>query len=186
MIRIALFLMAICTLASASAATPTQTALANLSNVSFPAPHRVASGAVHADDVAELKKAGVQEVIDLRADEETPHFDEAQAMRNAGIGFHQLPIRGMHDMSRDNVIKFDQLLADAGDKLTLVHCASSNRVGAMIALRAAIIQGKPVDDALAEGRHWGLRSLQPAVVQRINALKQEHPIRSDTQTRPSP
>ena len=153
-----------------SAATPPpQSVLAELPHVSFPAPNRVASGVLHAGDIATLKKAGVREVINLSAASETPNFDEAAAMRSAGITYRYLPIHGANDLTRDNVIRFDQLLADAGDRLTLTHCASSNRVGAMMALRAAVVGGQPTDAALAEGRRWGMKSLEPAVRQRLDA-----------------
>lgn len=162
-------LLALYATASASAASATKVVLAELSHVSYPAPHRVASGALQASDVAALKKAGVREVINLSAASETPDFDEAAAIRGAGIAYQYLPIRGAADLTRDNVIRFDELLAGAGDRLTLVHCASSNRVGAMIALRAAIIGGQSPADALAEGRRWGLKSLEPAVRERLQA-----------------
>lgn len=154
---------------TASAAAPVQSVLAELPHVSFPAPHRVASGVLRAGDIAALKNAGVREVINLSAASETPNFDEAEAMRSAGITYRHLPIRGADDLTRANVIRFDELLADAGDHLTLTHCASSNRVGAMIALRAAVVGGQSSDAALAAGRRWGLKSLEPAVRQRLES-----------------
>ena len=154
---------------AAAAATPAQDALSGLPHVSFPAPHRVASGRLQAGDVAALKAAGVAQVIDLSADSETPDFDEAAALRAAGIAYRNLPIHGAGELTRDRVLSFDRLLRDAGAQETLVHCASSNRVGAMIALRAALVDGRPTEAALAEGRRWGLRSLEPAVRERLDA-----------------
>lgn len=162
-------LTALCFMATAGAASPAQAVLADLPHVSFPAPHRVASGALQASDMAKLKEAGVREVINLSAASETPNFDEAAAVRSAGITYRYLPIRGAADLTRGNVVRFDQLLSDAGDHLTLTHCASSNRVGAMIALRAAVVGGQSTDAALAEGRRWGLKSLEPAVRERLQA-----------------
>lgn len=152
---------------TAHAATPAQAALANLPNVSFPTPHRVASGKLQAADIAALKRAGIEQVIDLSVDSETPDFNEAAAVSAAGITYRNLPIAGTGALTRDNVAQFDQLLNDAGNQLTLVHCASSNRVGAMIALRAALIGGESSEAALAEGRRWGLQSLEPAVRERL-------------------
>lgn len=146
-----------------------QSVLAELPHVGFPAPHRIASGSVQASDVASLKKAGVRVVIDLRGADETPAFDEQAAVRTAGIIYHNLPIRGADDLTPENVKRFDQLLTKAGNRLTLVHCASSNRVGAMITLRAAIIQGQSAAAALAEGRRWGLKSMEPVVRERLQA-----------------
>lgn len=84
-------------------------------------------------DIAALKRASIEQVIDLSADSETPDFDEAAAMRAAGVGYHNLPMHGAADLTRARIMLFSQLLNDAGNQLTLVHCASSNRVGAIIA-----------------------------------------------------
>lgn len=151
------------------AATPAESVLAGLPHAAFPEPHRVAAGAITAADVGLLKQAGIGEVINLRTPAETPDFDEAAAMQAAGIAYHNLPIAGSTDLTRARVAQFDQLLRAAGDTPTLVHCASSNRVGAMIALRAAWIEGRPLDAALAEGRRWGLKSLEPEVRKRLVA-----------------
>ncbi|WP_426700027.1 hypothetical protein ACPPVV_11520 [Rhodanobacter sp. Col0626] len=168
MIRKMLLAMTLGLTTAAMAATPEKTALADLPHVAFPAPHRVASGRLQASDMAALKRAGIREVIDLSVDNETPDFDEAAAMHTAGIRYRNLPIHGAQDLTRAHVAQFDQWLIDAGDRPTLVHCASSNRVGAMIALRAALIDGQPADAAVAEGRRWGLKSLEPAVRQRLD------------------
>jgi uncharacterized protein (TIGR01244 family) len=160
---------------AAMAATPAETALAGLPHVTFPAPHRVASGRLQASDIATLERAGIRQVIDLSVDSETPDFDEAAAMRAAGIGYRNLPIHGAGDLTRASVAQFDRLLRDAGDQSTLVHCASSNRVGAMIALRAALVDGQSTETALAEGRRWGLKSLEPAVRERLQAWSNDKP-----------
>lgn len=159
----------------AMAATPAETTLAGLPHVAFPAPHRVASGRLQASDIATLEHAGIRQVIDLSVDSETPGFDEAAAVRAAGIGYRNLPIHGAGDLTRANVAQFDRLLRDAGDQLTLVHCASGNRVGAMIALRAALVDGQSTEAALAEGRRWGLKSLEPAVRERLQAWSNAEP-----------
>ncbi|MBS0556913.1 MAG: hypothetical protein JSR27_05805 [Proteobacteria bacterium] len=41
--------------------------------------------------MASLEQAGICEVISLRVPDEAPTFDEAAAMRAAGIAFHNLP-----------------------------------------------------------------------------------------------
>ncbi len=149
-------------------AAPPVAALQHLPNVAFPAPHRIASGRLQASDIPALQAAGVREVIDLSVDTETPGFDEAAALREAGITYHNLPIHGASDLDHAHVERFDQLLAEAGNKLALVHCASSNRVGAMIALRAAALHGQSTEAALVEGRRWGLKGLEPAVRELLN------------------
>jgi uncharacterized protein (TIGR01244 family) len=116
-----------------------------------------------------LKNAGIEVVIDLSDDEETPDFDEAAAVSEAGMRYSNLPIDGANGLTRENVERFDKLVTAAGDAPTLIHCGSANRVGALIALRAATRQGQPVDDAIALGRSWGLKGLEPAVREQLAA-----------------
>ena len=107
-------------------------------------------------------------MIDLTPDAETPDFDEAAAVRAAGLLYSNLPLRGAVDLTRENVMTFDALVRDA-ERPVLVHCASGNRVGAMAALRAAWVDGKQVDEAIATGKAWGLKGLEEEVRRRIEA-----------------
>lgn len=119
-------------------------------------------------ELATLREAGVRGIIDLTPDAETPDFDEAAATRALGFAYANLPLAGPDDLSLEHVQAFDAMLASAPRPL-LVHCASSNRVGAMAALRAAWIGGHSTGEALGIGRAWGLRSLEPAVRARLEA-----------------
>lgn len=125
-----------------------------------------AGGRISAEDLPALRAAGIRHVIDLTPDAETPGFDEADAVRDAGMGYDNLPIAGPTDLDRAAVVAFDQML-QAADGPTLVHCASGNRVGALAALRAAWLQGVDEDAAVAEGRRWGLRGLEGEVRDRL-------------------
>jgi uncharacterized protein (TIGR01244 family) len=119
-------------------------------------------------DIATLQQAGVRQIIDLTPDAETPDFDEAASVRAAGMTYANLPLAGPDDLSLANVQAFDAML-DSAPRPLLVHCASSNRVGAMAALRAAWIDGRPTEEALQIGRAWGLKSLEPTVRARLEA-----------------
>lgn len=125
-----------------------------------------AGGRIGADDLPALRAAGIVHVIDLTPDAETPGFDEANAVRAAGLAYDNLPIAGADDLGPASVAAFDQLLRDV-EGPALVHCASGNRVGALVALRAAWLQGADEDAAIAEGRRWGLRSLETEVRNRL-------------------
>lgn len=136
-----------------------------------PSPGVISAGRLGQEDIGRLQAAGIQHVIDLTPDDETPHFDEAKAIRSAGIDYSNLPIRGAEDLTRENVIAFDQLLLNA-QRPVLVHCASGNRVGAMAALRAAWIESKSAEDAIAIGKAWGLKGLEPQVRERIGSHRE--------------
>jgi len=151
----------------AGAASQTAAALPELANGASPAPGIVSSGRLAPADIERLRAAGIRQVIDLTLDTETPDFDEAAAVRDAGLDYANLPLRGADDLTRENVQAFDTLLRDA-QRPVLVHCASSNRVGAMAALRAAWIEGKSTEEAIAIGKAWGLKGLEGAVRERID------------------
>lgn len=148
-------------------------ALASLPNFAHPAPNLATAGRLQAKDIAVVAKAGVRHVIDLRLAGESPDFDEAVAVRAAGMQYHNLPIRGAEDLTADNAARFDRLIVEVGAAPTLIHCGSSNRVGALAALRAAWIQGQPLEAALAEGRRWGLKGLEAAVREQLTAAAAE-------------
>lgn len=138
-----------------------------LPNLSQPEPGKYASGAVSPNDVDTLAKAGIRHVINLRPDGEMPDFDEAAAMRAAGIEYFSLPIGSAADLNLDNVRKLDAAMNAQAGAPSLLHCASSNRVGALMALRAGWLQNKPAEEAVAEGKRWGLASLEGVVRQRL-------------------
>lgn len=123
-------------------------------------------GRISAADLPALDAAGVRHVIDLTPDEETPDFDEASAVRAAGMRYDNLPIRGAGDLTAENVAAFDRLV-ESIEGPALVHCASGNRVGALAALRAAWLNGADDEAAVAEGRRWGLRGLEDEVRARL-------------------
>jgi uncharacterized protein (TIGR01244 family) len=133
-----------------------------------PAPGIVSAGRLAPADIARVRDAGIRHVIDLTPDAETPHFDEAAAVRAAGLAYSNLPLRGAVDLTPGNVQAFDALVRSATRPL-LVHCASGNRVGAMAALHAAWVEDKAAEEAIAIGKAWGLQGLEDEVRRRIGA-----------------
>lgn len=167
MIRVLLLPLLIATTSACATGTLNIKELAPLPNIANPAPNIATAGRLQAGDIPVIAQAGVRHVIDITPDSETPDFDEAAAVRNAGMQYHNLPIRGAEDLTADNAARFDRLIAEVGSAPTLVHCSTSNRVGALAALRAAWIRGQPLEAAVAEGRRWGLKGLEPAVRERL-------------------
>src|SRR5690606_17814774 len=145
------------------------TELPAIAAVSSPAEGIVTAGRLAADDVERVREAGIRHVIDLTLDEETPDFDEAAAVRDTGMRYSNLPIQGASGLTPENVQAFDTLLRES-DRPVLVHCSSSNRVGAIAALRAAWMEGKTMEEAVEIGRAWGLSGLEDEVRARISAM----------------
>lgn len=125
------------------------------------------AGQPTAEQLPGLKAAGIVHLIALRPASESPLLgDEAAA---SGLSYTDLAIAGPQSLTPGNVAAFDQLLRDAGDRPTLIYCASGNRVGAMIALRAAWLEGAAIEEAIAEGKRYGLTSLEAVVRERLAA-----------------
>ena len=154
------------TTAAVAAAAPAQAQPSGLERFATPAQDILSGGRISAGDLPALRAAGIGHVIDLTPDAETPAFDEAAEVRAAGLRYDNLPIAGPADLTRDAVVAFDALL-DGVDGPALVHCASGNRVGALVALRAAWLDGADDEAAVAEGRRWGLTGLEGAVRERL-------------------
>lgn len=112
--------------------------------------------------LAELVREGVRTVINLRAPDEPAEYDEAAEAARLGLNYVSLPIAGAADLDRARVREFGHDARREGG--VLIHCGSSNRVGAMIALDATLNRGCSLEAALKRGREAGLATLEPAVV----------------------
>lgn len=129
------------------------------------------------DELATLARKGVRTIINLRHPSEATDFDEVAAVAAAGMRYVAIPIAGGKDLTRETVARFSTELAQAqACGPVLVHCASANRVGAMIALERAWIQDQTAGVALAAGRAAGLASLEPAVVEHLRDARQSNDI----------
>jgi uncharacterized protein (TIGR01244 family) len=117
--------------------------------------------------IRELAAAGFTTIVNLRTDAEMT-FDQRALVESLGMDYHSIPVGSAGDVSADGARRLDEILDAAGGPV-LVHCASANRAGALIAVRAALIEGMDADAALEKGRAAGLTSLEPRVREVIGA-----------------
>jgi uncharacterized protein (TIGR01244 family) len=108
-------------------------------------------------------KAGVAHVINLRPPQETPELNEAAIVTKAGMAYYNIPIAGADDLTHDSAKQLDTLLRKIGNEKVLIHCSSGNRVGALMALRAAWMQNTSIEEAIKMGERYGLTKLLPEV-----------------------
>jgi uncharacterized protein (TIGR01244 family) len=125
----------------------------------------LAAGQPTAEQLAALAAAGYRGVLDLRTASEPRGYDEATVAAAAGLTYTNLPISGpgLDDAALD---AFVAALAAAPRPL-LLHCASSNRVGAML-YGSWVLGGMAPELALEKARAAGLRS--PELQARIEQL----------------
>ncbi|VAW88307.1 hypothetical protein MNBD_GAMMA17-1382 [hydrothermal vent metagenome] len=137
--------------------------LQEIKYISHPQSNRYGAGQPEAASFLTIAKAGIKHVINLRPPSETPGFNEAAIVTQAGMAYYNIPISGSGDLTRANVILIDKTLRRIGNEPALLHCSSSNRVGAVMALKAAWLEDATIEEAIAVGQQWGLTKLQPVV-----------------------
>lgn len=147
--------------AAMPAATPSGVALHH------PQPQLYTAGQPAAGDWAAIAGGGVGTVIDLRAPGERKDRDERAEVEAAGLRYVALPIAGHEGVTEDNAKALADLIAAAQGPV-LVHCASGNRAGGLLALALAA-QGVPVAQALETGRAAGMTSTETQVRQVLDA-----------------
>ncbi|MCW2001166.1 uncharacterized protein (TIGR01244 family) [Xanthomonas translucens] len=110
---------------------------------------------------AQLREAaanGVTTVIDLRGPDEARGYDETASAHALGLRYVRLPIRTAAGLTPDNVRALQRVLDQQAQGKVLLHCASGNRAGALLALLAAR-EGASAEQALQIGRDAGLQPI---------------------------
>ena len=131
----------------------------SMKNAAQPFEHTITGGQPSLDDLKSLKAQGVTNIINLRGKGESVNFNESEEAKKMGFNYVSLEIANASAVSIDNAKNLAQLL-NAMEGTTLVHCASSNRVGALFAIKAVVVDGKSHDQAIIEGLNAGLKSLR--------------------------
>ncbi|HUP53453.1 MAG TPA: hypothetical protein VM198_13305 [Longimicrobiales bacterium] len=173
----ALFLVAACgepapearpeaSLTPAPSATMADVRGLGVMNASMPIPNVLTAGQPTEEQMAALIELGYTNFVSLRPPTENGAGWEEMRMRELGdVSFSRISVAGAGDLTRENVEALDRILDEAGAENSVVYCASSNRVGGLLALRAFWLDGASPEEALALGREAGLRGLEPAVAE---------------------
>ena len=133
----------------------------NVPGLQSPRPDLLTGGQPEAGAWAGLAAHGVTTVINLRPKAEMAGRDEAAEVAAAGMRYAEIPVAGAAGITLENARALRALLEGANGPV-LVHCASGNRVGALIALGAADA-GVDTEQAIAQGRAAGLTGAEARV-----------------------
>jgi uncharacterized protein (TIGR01244 family) len=105
--------------------------------------------------LADIQKAGFKTIINLRTEQEGS-LEEKPKVEALGLEYHNIPI-GSDGISKEQVALFEKILGDSKTHPVFVHCASSNRVGAMWFIHQVLGEGKDEASALEEAKKAGLK-----------------------------
>lgn len=135
-----------------------------LPNGRRPAPDLLTGGQPSPEQLEAIAAAGYRTIVDLRPEGEPgAPADEAARAAALGLAYVRIPVAGAGDLTEEKARELDRVLDAEGAGPAVVHCASGNRVGALLALRAARLDGAAPEAALDLGLDAGLTRLEPAV-----------------------
>lgn len=127
-----------------------------------PQPNVCCAGQPSRKQLEAARQRGVKTVVNLCAPYEGS-FDERKVVEALGMTYVSIPVAGAVDLTQVNAAQLARVLNDPDRQPVLVHCASSNRVGALFALKAFYMDRSGIEKALEIGRAAGLKSLEPTV-----------------------
>ena len=149
-------LLAVARATGCAHAPPAATSVALLQ----PLPGLYTAGQPAASDWQAIKARGVRTVINLRTPEELKDRDEAAEVRAAGLRYVEIPVSGAEGINPANARALHAALAPAHGGGVLVHCASGNRAGALLALEQRDFDGVAAERALEIGKSGGVTGLE--------------------------
>ncbi len=131
--------------------------LGGLTNAACPLPGVGTGGQPDSAGLAALGRAGFRAVLDLRMPDEPRGHDEPAIARAAGLSYRSLPVSPA-TLTDETFDRFRSLMRDSLATPVLVHCASGNRVGALMVPWLVLDRGWPVERAMASAEAGGLRT----------------------------
>jgi protein tyrosine phosphatase (PTP) superfamily phosphohydrolase (DUF442 family) len=146
-------------------AEPTAPPAPSLTDIGLPqakAPMEgVVTGGQPTDEMLQkAKDMGVKTDVNLRATSEAKDYaTEKKKAEELGMKYISIPIdaktgKGLNEDSAKKLAK----IIDTEQKPMIVHCASGERVGALLTLKAFYVDGKSPEEALQVGHDAGLTS----------------------------
>lgn len=164
-----LFIASLLTFAACAARPPVAEAtgstgvLVPIRNARVPIEGVLSGGQPTREQIEAAARGGFRTVINLRSEQE-PGFEwERGAVESLGMRYVHIPVTGASGLTPENVDAIDAALRSAlAEGPVLFHCASGNRIGAVLALRANWLEGQDPERALAYGLASGLTRLEQA------------------------
>lgn len=129
-------------------------------------PHRFILSQPDAGQLAGLKSAGVDVVINFRKPAEHPEYNEQVAVTGTGMTYCNLAYSGAAEIT-DELLDSARAAIKAADEkgdTAAMHCRNGNRIGPLWASYRALDKGVPVAQAIAEAK--AMQMLDPLMESR--------------------
>ena len=131
---------------------------AEINNFRAPQYEVLSTGQPSADHLRVMANSGVRHIISLRPQAEDTGFNEQAVVESLGMTFARIPVSVAEGgINAENAQSLQSLLDQYSGEGVAVHCATGNRVGALISV-AEFADGSNIDSAISEGARWGMPS----------------------------
>ena len=127
-----------------------------LPNGAVPVPNVITSGQPSAAALERLNGAGCRTVVDLRGPDEPRGFDEPAVVARLDMTYVSIPV-SYNGLGAPEFDRLREVLRSAGDASLLLHCASANRVGALLLPYLVLDAGQERETAFELACAVGLR-----------------------------
>ena len=130
--------------------------------VAEPFPDVLTAGQPTEAQLEALKRKGFVTIVNLRTWWEMTGWERRCAER-LKLRYVAIPVGGAGDLTLENARALSRGLEDPTSLPVLVHCRRSDRVGALFAVKAFLLDGKTTQEALTIGKRAGLSDYEPDV-----------------------
>jgi len=118
------------------------------------------------ENLEQARDLGYKTIINLRT--RTGVDEERQMVEELGMTFVHLPVHLPDGLSGETARALVEIL-DQHEGFFLIHCKTGERAAALMALRAACVEGKDEEEAVVVGRRLGLKKLETMVREALPA-----------------
>jgi|SRR5271165_2959764 len=159
-------------LTSSSSPIAAKISVTGISNAGKISDHLYRGAQPYLSNLAELKKLGIDTIVDLRAEFPQTRNRERLKAESLGIRFISIPVGGFFTPSSAQLAEFFHLLREAPPQTVFVHCEfGDDRTGAFIAAYRIAFDHWSADQALAEMDAFGFhRRWHPNMASFVRAL----------------
>ncbi|MCG8433149.1 MAG: hypothetical protein MJA83_03855 [Gammaproteobacteria bacterium] len=122
----------------------------------------ITAGQPTPEQLEAAKNEGVKTIVNLCMPGECG-WDEEEVVEDLEMHYVSIPMGGAGDITKENAESLHKILEDENAYPMIIHCGSSNRVGALFACKAFHLENCNIDEAVEKGKLAGLTKLEPAV-----------------------
>jgi uncharacterized protein (TIGR01244 family) len=119
------------------------------------------------DQLKAIQEAGYRTVVTLRPESERGDEGERASVERMGMKFVLIPVPGAAGLTEDNARALGNALGEEDALPAVVHCATGQRVSALLGLKAFVVDRMSASAAIDLAKSLGLTKLEAALRERI-------------------